>query len=178
MNALQTRRLTLRWLEDVDANFILELVNEPSWLQFIGDRGVRTVADARAYMENGPQRMYRERGFGLYLVERSADKMRMGLCGLIKRDTLEDVDIGYAFLPRYWGHGYAREAAAAVLEQGHQQFGLQRIVAITSKDNHSSIRLLQDIGMRFEKTLYLPNDARPTQLFAWHARPASAENHC
>lgn len=167
MNVLETARLTLRRLTPEDAPFILELVNEPSWLQFIGDKGVHTLDDARGYIQNGPMDMYARLGFGLYLVQRK-DAAPMGICGLIKRPTLEDVDIGFAFRPAFWGQGYARESAAAVLDQGRDAFKLKRIVAITSPGNLSSIRLLEKLGFQFERELQLsPGD--PVKLFAWLA---------
>jgi RimJ/RimL family protein N-acetyltransferase len=167
MNVLETDRLLLRKLSaDDDAAFILQLVNEPSWLRFIGDRGVRTLEDARGYILKGPMEMYRRFGFGLYLVVNKADGVPMGLCGLLKRDSLPDVDIGFAFLPRFWGQGYAHEAAAAVLAQGQNTFGLRRILAITSPDNHSSIKLLEKLGLRFQQLTRLSSDADEVKLFA------------
>lgn len=164
MKIIETERLALRRLTLEDAEFIRELVNEPSWIRFIGDRGVRTAEQARTYLENGPIAMYRRCGFGLWLVEIKATGEPVGICGLIKRDTLEDVDIGFAFLPRYWGRGYALESARAVMDYGRQILELDRIVAITSPDNASSIRLLERIGLRFERTIELAGSA--TQLFA------------
>ena len=167
MNVLETARLALRRLTPEDAPFILELVNEPSWLQFIGDKGVRTLDDARGYIQNGPMDMYARLGFGLYLVELK-DGTPIGMCGLIKRPALEDVDIGFAFRPQFWGQGYARESAAAVLDHGRDAFKLKRIVAITSPGNISSIRLLEKLGFEFEQELQLsPGD--PVKLFGWSA---------
>lgn len=169
MTPLTTGRLRLRHLTLDDAAFILDLVNQPSWLANIGDKGVRDLDGARDYLRNGPLAMYAERGFGLYCIERSVDDVAMGLCGLIKRDTLEDVDIGYALLPQYWGRGYAREAAAATLAHGVRDFGLQRIVAITSPANVGSARLLESLGFHFERMLSLSRDDE-VKLFGW--RPA------
>ena len=163
MTVLQTARITLRRLTVADASFMRDLVNEPSWIRFIGDRGVRTVEDARAYLVKGPMAMYERCGFGLWLCEARASGEALGICGLIKRDTLEDVDIGFAFLPRFWGQGYAHEAAAAVLDYGREVLELDRIVAITSPDNVPSIRLLEKLGLRLEKTIELAG--APTQLF-------------
>ena len=114
MKILETDRLILRQLSTEDAAFILELVNEPSFIQNIGDRGVRTLEDARAYILRVAISSYEKNGFGLYLVELKDSGQSIGMCGLIKRDGLEDVDIGYAFLPRFWLKGYAVEAAAAI----------------------------------------------------------------
>ena len=146
---LETERLRLRQFADSDAEFVLELLNEPSWLRFIGDRGVRTLDDARSYITNGPKAMYARHGFSLLVVERKTDGAALGMCGLIQRDSLDAPDIGYAFLPRAWGQGYAREAAAAVLAHGHSALALPRIHAITDPENTASIRLLEDLGMRF-----------------------------
>jgi RimJ/RimL family protein N-acetyltransferase len=167
MNVLETERLILRRLSaDDDAAFVLQLVNEPSWLRFIGDRGVRNLEDARGYILKGPLEMYRRFGFGLYLVVLKEGGAPMGMCGLIKRDTLKDVDIGFAFLPGFWGKGYAHEAAAAVLAYGKSTLGLRRIVAITSLDNLSSIKLLEKLGLRFEQQLRLAGDEHEVKLFA------------
>ena len=121
MRVLETERLALRRLTLDDAEFIFRLVNEPSWLRFIGDKNVRNLDDARNYLRTGPLDMYERFGFGMFLVERKHDGVAVGACGLLKRDTLPDPDIGYAFLPEYWGKGYALEAASAVLEYGHRR---------------------------------------------------------
>lgn len=163
MKVLETERLALRRLTPDDAEFVRELVNEPSWIRFIGDRRVRTAEDARAYLEKGPIAMYRRHGFGLWLAELKATGEAAGLCGLIKRDALDDVDIGFAFLPRFWNRGYALESARAVLAYGREVLELDRIVAITSPDNEASIRLLRKIGLRFEQTIDFAGE--PTQLF-------------
>jgi len=165
MKVLETERLTLRLQTTEDADFILELVNDPSWLQFIGDRGVRTVEDAREYILNSIN-MYEKSGFCFYLVERKEDNIPLGICGLVKRDALEDVDIGFAFLPTYWGKGYAYEAASAVLAYGLDTLGLKRIVAITTQDNHASAKLLEKVGLKFESLVQLSNDEEELRLFS------------
>lgn len=170
MKILETERLTLRLQTTDDADFILELMNDPSWLQFIGDRGLRTVEDAREYIMNGPIHMYEQFGFCLYLVERNEDRSPVGICGLVKRDSLEDVDIGFAFLPTYWGKGYAYEAASAVLAYGLDTLGLKRIVAITSQDNHASAKLLEKVGLKFERLVQLSNDEEELRLFSLDRR--------
>ena len=166
MLVLQTERLSLRWLHAGDAAFILELVNEPSWLRYIGDRGVATLEDAENYIRNGPVEMYRRLGFGLYLVELKEAGQPLGICGLIKREALEDVDLGFAFLPRYWGRGYAFESAAAVVGHGKLVFGLSRIVAITSQDNDPSAKVLAMLGFRLERMLRLDPDGEELKLYA------------
>lgn len=163
MTVLQTGRIALRRLTTDDASFIRELVNEPSWIRYIGDRGVRSEEDARAYLARGPIAMYERHGFGLWMCESRESGEPLGICGLIKRDTLEDVDIGFAFLPRFWGQGYAHEAASAVLDYGREVLELDRIVAITSPDNVASIRLLEKLGLRLEKSFEI--DGKPTNLF-------------
>jgi RimJ/RimL family protein N-acetyltransferase len=165
VNVLETDRLMLRKLSVEDAPFILELVNQPAFLRFIGDKGVRTLDDARNYILEGPVDSYDRLGFGLYLVELKESGTAIGMCGLIKRESLEDVDIGYAFLPEFWGKGYAYEAAAAVMALGESAFGLQRIVAVVSTENYSSIKVLEKIGLRFERMIRLFEGDEEIKLF-------------
>lgn len=163
---LQTARLVLRRVTLNDAAFILELVNQPSWLQYIGDKGVRTVEDARGYLEKGPLDMYARLGFGLYCVELKSSGEPLGLCGLIRRDGLDAIDIGFAFLPQHWMQGYAYESAAAVLEYARSVLGQPRVLAITSVDNNRSIYLLEALGFRFERLLSLTPGAPEVRLFS------------
>lgn len=165
MNLIETERLALRELVPADAAFILELVNDPSWLRFIGDKGVRNLDDARAYIANGPTASYARFGFGLWLVEHKAEGAPIGLCGLLKRDALDDVDIGYALLPQYAGQGYAFEAAAATVRYATNDLQLPRLVAIVSPDNRASIKLLEKVGLRFEKTIRMSEDGPATALY-------------
>lgn len=167
LNVLETDRLTLRLPTTTDAAFILELLNNPSWIQFIGNHHVKTIEDAKAYILNKTIRMYEQFGFCLYLVEQKEFHTPIGLCGLIKRDSLEDVDIGFAFLPKYWGKGYAYESAAAVMVYGKDTLGLNRIVAITTKDNHASAKLLKKLGLQFERFIQIPTDPEELRLFVW-----------
>ena len=169
MTVLETDRLTLRQLTIDDAAFIFELVNDPDWLRFIGDRGVRTLEDARNYILNGPLAMYERVGFGLYLVKRKSDGVPIGMCGLIKREGLDDVDLGFAYLLQFRAQGYAYESASAVLAYGRREFGLKRIVAITSLDNVRSIQLLEKLGFVFEKIIRLSDDGEELKLFAAEA---------
>lgn len=162
---IHTARLTLRELREADAAFILGLLNDPAWLLHIGDKGVRTLDDARAYIANGPVASHARHGFGLDLVELKADATPIGLCGLIKRDTLPDVDIGYAFLPQFRGAGYAVEAGAAVIEHARDTLALPRLAAIVSPDNHASIRVLEKLGLRFEKLVRMSAGGPETSLF-------------
>lgn len=166
MVVLETDRLILRRLTELDAAFMLGLVNEPSWLQYIGDRGVRTLDEAREYVRKGPVEMYDRLGFGLYLVALKDAQVPIGICGLLKRDTLEDVDIGFAFLPGYWGQGYAYESASAVLAYARRSLGLSRILAVTSPDNYRSIKLLEKMGFAFDRIARLSEDGPESKLFA------------
>lgn len=166
MKILETERLVLRRLTTDDAAFLLELLNEPAFLENIGDRGARTLADARRYIARGPIASYRKFGFGLYLVELKDSGTPVGICGLLKRDWLEDVDIGFAFLQKYWSQGYARESAAAAMHYGWTTLRLKRIVAITKPTNQASITLLEKLGMRFEKTIAQPDHPGENKLFA------------
>jgi RimJ/RimL family protein N-acetyltransferase len=165
MIVLQTERLRLRHLTLDDAEFMLGLLNDPAWHRYIGDRGIRTVEGAREHILKGPMAMVARLGFGFYLVERKEDGRPLGLCGLAKRDFLDDVDIGYAFLPEYGGQGYAFEAATGVLEHA-RALGLKRLVATVVPENDASIRLLEKLGLRFERTFRAPDSTRALQLFA------------
>ncbi|MGZ3183322.1 MAG: GNAT family N-acetyltransferase [Telluria sp.] len=164
MRILSTPRLHLRTLEESDAPAYLRLLNEPSFIANIGDRGLRTEADALAHMRKGPMEMYAQRGFSLYLAE-LADGTPIGMCGLIKRDTLDDVDIGYAYFPEFWGKGYAYEAGRAVLDHAHRDIGLQRVAAITSPGNTASIAVLTKLGFEFKKTIQMSDDGTDTNFY-------------
>jgi RimJ/RimL family protein N-acetyltransferase len=177
VNVLETKRLNLRHLMINDAPFILELLNEPAFIQNIGDRGVRTVEDAEAYILNGPVASYERHGFGLFLVELKEGHTAIGMCGLIKRDNLPDVDVGFAFLSRFWGLGYAFESAEAVMAFGHEVVGLKRIVAIVSPDNAGSIKVLQKIGLTFERMIRWANDGSELKLFGPPEKPTALANH-
>lgn len=165
MIVLETERLVLRHLTLNDAKFIVELLNDPSFLRYIGDRKVRNEQDARRYLLDGPIASYLQHGFGLNLVFLKETGDPLGMCGLLKRDVLPDPDIGFAFLPSWRRRGYAGEAAAAVLEQGRTHFGLKRIVAITSPDNQASMNLLEKLGMKFEALIRLGEDAQEVRRF-------------
>ena len=166
MNVLETTRLNLRQLSVEDAEFMLGLLNEPSFLRFIGDRGVRTVEDSRQYILKGPVESYERLGFGMWLVELKESQVPIGLCGLVKRDFLPDVDIGFAFLPGFWSKGYAYESAAAVKDYARNVLGIKRLVAIVNPDNNTSGKLLEKIGLTFERMLTLPESGREIRLFS------------
>jgi RimJ/RimL family protein N-acetyltransferase len=166
MNILQTERLNLRRLSLDDAEFIVELLNDPSFLRFVGDKGVRTTDDARQYILTGPMSSYERHGFGLWLVELKGSKTPLGICGFLKRDMLSDVDIGFAVLPQHRGQGYAFESAVAVMDYGKNVLGLKRVVAITNDDNAGSIRLLEKIGLSFDRMIRLSDDGPEIRLLA------------
>ena len=163
---LSTPRLLLRHLSADDAAFMLALLNEEPFLRNIGDRGIRTLEDAAAYVLSGPVASYEKFGFGLYAVELKQSGETLGICGLLKRETLEDVDVGFAFLRKFWGRGYAYESAEAVMNYGWNTIGLKRIVAITAPKNHDSIKLLEKLGLRFEKMIQMPGHPGETALFS------------
>ena len=161
-----TERLILRRFDLDDAAFIFELVNDPDWLRHIGDKGVRSLDDARNYLRTGPLDMYARHGFGLFAVALRKDGTLIGSCGLIKRDSLKDVDIGFAYLPAYRSRGFAREAAQATLDYAKDVLKLARVVAIVSPANYASARLLERVGLRFEYPLRPADDADPVDLFS------------
>jgi RimJ/RimL family protein N-acetyltransferase len=169
MHVLTTERLNLRRATTADDQFVLELVNDPAFIRNIGDRGVRTLADAQRYVENGPVASYEKFGFGMYVVELKESGRPIGMCGFVKRDWLPDVDIGFAFLPQYRSMGYALESARAVKAYGRDALGLGRIVAIVSPGNTDSIRLLEKIGLRFEAMVRPENEDADIELFASEA---------
>lgn len=165
MNILETDRLTLRQLSIDDAEFILELLNEPAFIQNIGDRKVRTTDDARTYITERFIASYEKNGFGMWAVNLKETGEPIGMCGLIKRDALDDVDIGYALLSRFWSKGYATEACLATKEYGQKVIGLKRLVAIVDPANPGSIRVLEKIGLRYEKMIRLQDDYIDLKLF-------------
>ena len=165
MKIFDTERLVVRELKESDASFILQLVNEPSWLRYIGDKGIGTIDAAEDYIRKGPVAMYTRCGFGLWLVELKEGSVPIGICGLIKRNVLEEVDIGFAFLPAYCRKGYAMESATATVRYGREVVGLNRLVAIMSPDNHSSHCLLEKLGFRFERMVRLSANAPEIKMY-------------
>jgi RimJ/RimL family protein N-acetyltransferase len=172
-NLLETERLFLRKLTVEDADFIFGLVNQPSFIQNIGDKGVRTKADAIAYIQNGPMASYERLGFGLNLVVLKSGEIPIGICGLLKRESLPDVDIGFAFLPEYWSQGYGAESAAAIMHHGREVEGIGRILAITAPNNHASIKLLEKLGFKFEGMTRLSEGEAEVRLFSSQSPGAS-----
>lgn len=163
---LQTERLLLREITTSDADFLLTLLNDPSFLRYIGDKGIRTLEGAQQYAQDGPIASYAKYGFGLYLVILKETGESMGICGLVKRESLPDVDLGFAFLPQYWNRGYALESAGAVMKRAKEVLRIDRIVAITDPDNDASAKLLQKLGLNFSKMIRLSEAGPEIKLFA------------
>ena len=170
----ETDRLVLRRLTVEDAPFILRLLNEPSFLQHIGDRGVRSVADAQQYILSGPIASYERHGFGLFLVELKETRAPIGICGLLKRDALDDVDVGFALVPEAWSKGYAFESASATLAYARDTHHLTRVVAITSQGNFASINLLVKLGFYLDRMVLMPGEHDEVKLFARRLGKAGA----
>lgn len=160
----ETKRLRLAYLSEADDAFILELLNDPAFLEHIGDRKVRTLEDARAYITKGPRAMYAQHGFGLYLVTVCATGAKAGMCGILKRDVIADPDIGFAFLPAFRSQGFAREAAEAMLTHAIEVHGLARLAAIVGPGNAPSIRLLEQIGFGVEGRITMPGETQELLL--------------
>ncbi len=166
MVVFETDRLVVRRLTVEDAPFILRLLNEPSFLEHIGDRGVRNLADATQYILSGPIASYDRHGFGLFLVQLKEGGHSIGICGLLKRDALDDVDVGFAFVPESWSKGYAFESTTATLAYARDTHHLERLVAIVSPDNVASINLLLKLGFCYERMVLMPGDKAELKLFA------------
>ena len=172
MMVLETDRLTVRRLTVDDSAFILRLLNEPSFIQHIGDRNVRSLADAKQYILAGPMASYDLHGYGGFLVELKETRLPIGVCGLIRRDTLDDVELRFAFMPESWSKGYAFEAAAAMVSHAHDRHGLKRLVAVTSQENVATINLLVRLGFYFDRMVRLPDEKEELRLFARNFREA------
>jgi RimJ/RimL family protein N-acetyltransferase len=180
MKILETERLIVREIVESDAGFILDLLNQPSFIKYIGDRNVRNLDDAREFIENRYRASYRNHGYGLYAVELKPEanvpaiqnpkseiqNQIIGMCGFVRRETLPDADIGFAFLPQFERRGYAFESASAVMEYGRERLGLKRVLAITSLDNESSGRLLAKLGFKFDGVITLAGDPEEIKLFS------------
>lgn len=163
---VETPRLLIRELTVDDAEFIFRLVNEPSFLKNIGDKGVRNLQDARQFILEGPWASHRERGYGQFLVELQEGGDPIGVCGLLFRESLNVSDIGCAFLPTFWRRGYAYEAACAVIEYGRSTLGIEKIVGLTSEKNVASIKALEKLGMSFEKMVKMSDNDPGTALYS------------
>jgi len=165
---LETERLILRKFTIKDAPFIAELMNSPTWIRFIGDRGIKTLAHAQSYLLNGPIMTYTAYGFGLYLVELKNTKTPIGMCGLVKRDYLDYLDIGYALLPAYEGKGYAFEIASATVNYAFNNLHLLKLAAITNVNNKRSVQLLYKMGFVFKETISVED--KELMLYINHAQ--------
>ena len=164
----QTQRLQLRGATLADAAFFVRLLNEPGWLRYIGDRGIRSQAAAETYIEQRVCAQYQAHGYGMYVVELRSSGLPIGICGLVKRDYLPEPDLGFALLAAYAGQGLAYEAAQAVMAHVVSAFGIERLCAIVSQDNHRSIRLLERLGFRHAGAVSTPDGAR-AELYAAEA---------
>jgi len=166
MKILETERTILREVTKDDGEFILDLLNQPSFIRYIGDRNVRTLEQARDYIESRFMESYKKFGFGMWAVDLKEMHAPVGICGFVKRESLPDADIGFAFLPQYEKKGYAYESAVAVMEYGKSVLGLKTILAITSLDNESSGKLLEKINFKFERLIKLPPENEELKLFS------------
>ncbi len=169
MQILETKRLILREITEDDAEFVLDLLNQPSFIKYIGDRGVRDLDEAREFIRSRYIKSYHDNGYGLYAVELKTGVAPIGMCGFVRRDSLPGPDIGFAFLPQHEGKGYGTESASAMMDHGRDKLGFTRVLAITSQDNHASGRLLEKIGLHFQRLVELPPDNEVLKLFVWDA---------
>lgn len=167
MKMIETERLILREIVETDDAFVLDLLNQPTFIEFIGDRNVRTTDEAREYISSRFTKSYVENGFGLYLAALRETSEPVGLCGFVKRDTLPEPDLGFAFLPQYCGRGFAFEAAKASMKFGAEILNLKRVVAITTQNNESSIKLLEKLGFALDGLIKLPHDDQKLNLFSY-----------
>ena len=162
---LETKRLTLSEITTDNADFLFKLMNDPAWLRFIGDRNIHSIEAAREYITYKIRPSYEKFGFGFYLTALKENEAPVGICGLVKRPSLEHVDVGFAFMPEYRSMGYAYESAAAVLAYAKNDLGIDYIVAITDLDNVRSIKLLEKLGFQFEKIMQLEGEEKQCRLF-------------
>ena len=149
----ETERLVIREIEETDAAFMNALLNSPGFLNYIGDRGVRSDDDARRFISERYRKSYTDNGYGLYSVLLKDELVPVGMCGFVRRDTLPGPDLGFAFLPEFEGKGYGTESSIAMLSYGREKLGFDRILAITTLDNRPSIRLLEKLGFEFAKEI-------------------------
>jgi ribosomal-protein-alanine N-acetyltransferase len=166
--SIETSRLQFRWLDHADAEFIYQLVNDPDWLRFIGDKQVSSLDAARHYIESGPRAMYQQFGFGLNRVALKDGDTPIGICGLLQRESLPCPDLGFAFLPGYRRLGLAQEAATAVLQHGCSVLEQTRIAAIVSPENIASIRLLEKLGFAIDDQTQMAPNTGPVDLYTIH----------
>lgn len=165
LKILETERLTLTLLTIADAAFMLELMNEPAFIEYVADRALRTEADAARYLSEKILPNYERYGFGFYRVTLKESQCAIGICGLVKRETLDDPDIGFSILQRFCRQGYAYEAAAAVMDYGRHVLGLEQICGVTAPGNETSIHLLEKLGLKFQRKIHLPGYGPASLLF-------------
>jgi RimJ/RimL family protein N-acetyltransferase len=163
---LETERLQLRWLTEDDADLMLAIWNDPAFIHFVGDRGVRTLDEARDAMQGGVLKLYRDFGYGPYRVAQKGTDVAMGICGLFKRDILEYPDIGYGLLPAFCGSGFAFEAAQAVVRHARDHMKLAELCAIVTAEHSRSIHLLEKLGMVAGESIRMPDDDEDVVLYA------------
>ena len=166
MDVIETERLNLREMSEADAGFMLEVLSDPGYVRFIGDRGVRTTEAAARYIDERFVESYRKNGFGLWLVVTKDEQAPAGICGLLNRGTLPGVEVGYAFLPPFRSKGYAFEAASAATAYAREVLGLPRLYAVVNPDNAVSIRVLEKLGMKFERMVKLSGEDSEIKLFS------------
>jgi RimJ/RimL family protein N-acetyltransferase len=164
---LETKRLILRETSVDDAEFMLDLLNQPSFIKYIGDRNVRTIDESKEFIETRYRQSYRDNGFGLYVVETKETNTPIGICGFVKRDTLPEPDIGFAFLPQFCGQGFAHESAEGSMRFGEEKLGFTKVLAITTQNNESSGKLLAKVGFKFVELVKMPHDEDELKLFLW-----------
>ncbi|MFH4964746.1 GNAT family N-acetyltransferase [Gaetbulibacter sp. M235] len=162
----ETNRLVISKISLEDAPFFLKLVNTPNWIKYIGDRNLKTIKDAEVYLTNGILKSYKELGFGFYKLQNKFDNESIGICGLVKREQLEEVDFGFAFLPEFEGQGFGFEASTAILKLAQEKFQLKKLLAITLPINSNSVKLLEKLGFTYEKKVKPFEDDEELLLFA------------
>lgn len=165
MKTFETERLLLNHTTERDAEFIFELLNTPKWIQFIGNRNIQTLADAEKYIQIKMTPQFERLGFSNFTITRKSDKTKLGTCGLYDREGLEEIDIGFAFLPAYEKQGYAFEAATKIKEIAFNEFGIKKLCAITLETNFASQNLLKKLGLKSNGLITLPNEVQPLLLY-------------
>lgn len=168
---LETERLYLRRVTLDDADLMLAVWNDPAFVRNVGDRGIRTVEQARESMKSGALKLYEDYGYGPYSMVLKSDGCQIGICGLFKRENLEDPDIGFAVLPDYCSKGYAGEAAFAVVAHARDDLEIRGLIAIVSPDNTASIGLIEKLGLSFDRMITMPGDEDEISLYSATLRP-------
>ncbi|CAV26369.1 GNAT family N-acetyltransferase [Vibrio atlanticus] len=165
MQAVETARLRLRMITPQDAAFIQRLYSSEDFLRYVGDKEITDAGKAVEYIENNILKMHQEKDVCLLVVEIKDSSTPIGVCGLIKRDTLESHDIGYGFVPEVYGQGFGLEAAQVIIEQAKHNADIDHLVAITTSDNIRSIALLTKLGFVFERVEEAINESVNLNLY-------------